>query len=205
MWFEVVVIQTLHLFKIRIVLAAEAKSLGRGGSGKVSKLSGISRATLNAGLKELEENLINTPLKSKNRKEGGGRKKEIQKNESLQKIIENIVNPYTMGDPIKPLQWTSKSLRKIAGILEEKEHKISHKPVGEILKNIGYSLQSNRKTDEGSTHVDRDAQFEFINKIAADFLASNDPVISVDCKKKEVLGNMKNSGSDWTPKGKPTE
>ena len=156
-------------------------------------------------MKELEENLINTPLKSKNRKEGGGRKKEIQKNESLQKIIENIVNPYTIGDPIKPLRWTSKSLKKIAGILEEKEHKISHKPVGEILKNIGYSLQSNRKTDEGSTHVDRDAQFEFINKIATDFLASNDPVISVDCKKKEVLGNMKNSGSDWTPKGKPTE
>ena len=189
----------------RLVLAAEAKSLGRGGLSKVSKLSGISRVTLNAGMKELEENLIYTPVKSKNRKEGGGRKKEIQKNVSLQKTIEEIVSPYTMGDPIKPLLWTSKSLRKIAEILKEQKIKISHKLVGEILKNIGYSLQSNRKTDEGSTHIDRDAQFEFINKIAADFLASNNPVISVDCKKKEVLGNLKNAGRDWAPKGKPTE
>lgn len=189
----------------RLVLAAEAKSLGRGGLSKVSKLSGISRVTLNAGMKELEENLIYTPVKSKNRKEGGGRKKEIQKNVSLQKTIEEIVSPYTMGDPIKPLLWTSKSLRKIAEILKEQKIKISHKLVGEILKNIGYSLQSNRRTDEGSTHIDRDAQFEFINKIAADFLASNNPVISVDCKKKEVLGNLKNAGRDWAPKGKPTE
>jgi len=189
----------------RLVLAAEAKSLGRGGLSKVSKLSGISRVTLNAGMKELEENLIYTPVKSKNRKEGGGRKKEIQKNVSLQKTIEEIVSPYTMGDPIKPLLWTSKSLRKIAEILKEQKIKISHKLVGEILKNIGYSLQSNRKTDEGSAHIDRDAQFEFINKIAADFLASNNPVISVDCKKKEVLGNLKNAGRDWAPKGKPPE
>lgn len=189
----------------RIVFAAEAKSLGRGGFSKVSKLASISRVTLNAGLKELNEDLINVPLKSKNRKEGGGRKTETQKNESLVKDIEDIVSPYTMGDPMKPLQWTSKSLRKIAEILKEKNHKISHRVVGEILKNIGYSLQCNRKTDEGSTHIDRDAQFEFINKVATDFLSLNNPVISVDCKKKEVLGNLKNAGRDWNPKGKPTE
>ena len=189
----------------RIVLAAEAKSLGRGGLIKVSKLSGISRVTLNSGLKELEKNLANIPLKSKSRKVGGGRKKETEKNQTLQKDLENIVSPYTMGDPMKPLQWTSKSLRKIAEVLESKGHKISHRLVGEILKESGYSLQSNRKTDEGSTQIDRDAQFEFINKTASNFLALKDPVISVDCKKKEVLGNLKNAGRDWNPKGTPTE
>ena len=189
----------------RIVLAAEAKSMGRGGFSKVSKLSGISRVTLNVGLKELESNLENVPLKAKSRKEGGGRKKEILKNDLLQKDLERIVSPHTMGDPMRPLQWTSKSLRKISDELSVMGYKISHRLVGEILKESGYSLQSNRKTDEGSTHIDRDAQFEFINKIATNFLALNQPVISVDCKKKEVLGNLKNNGQDWSPKGKPTK
>ena len=109
----------------RIVLAAEAKSMGRGGFSKVSKLSGISRVTLNAGLKELESNLENVPLKSKSRKEGGGRKKEIFKNDLLQKDLECIVSPHTMGDPMKPLQWTSKSLRKISDELSVMGFKIS--------------------------------------------------------------------------------
>ena len=109
----------------RIVFAAEAKSLGRGWLSKVSKLPGVIRVSLNAGLKELNEDLINVPLKSKNRKESGGRKTEMQKNESLVKDIEDIVSPYTMGDPMKPLQWTSKSLRKIDEVLKEKNHKIS--------------------------------------------------------------------------------
>lgn len=189
----------------RIVFAAEAKSLGPGGLSKVSLLSGISRVTLNSGLKELKDNLVSTPIKTKIRKAGGGRKKEVHKNKILEDEIEKIVSPYTMGDPMKPLQWTSKSLRNIAKVLEEKGQKISHRLVGDILKNNGYSLQSNRKTDEGSTHIDRNAQFEFINTIAQGFLASNNPVISVDCKKKEVLGNLKNAGRDWNPKGKPKE
>jgi len=189
----------------RIVLAAEARSLGRGGLVKVSKLSGISRVTLNAGLRELDKNLSNIPIKSKSRKAGGGRKKETIKNTSLEKDIESIVSPYTLGDPMKPLQWTSKSLRNIAEALKEKGHQVSHKLVGIILKNNGYSLQGNRKTDEGSKNVDRDAQFEFINALASEFLALDFPVISVDCKKKEVLGNLKNNGKDWMPKGKPTE
>lgn len=189
----------------RIVLAAEAKSLGRGGFSKVSKLSGISRVTLNAGLKELASGLEDIPSKSKSRKSGGGRKKAIFKNELLQNKLADIVSPHTMGDPMKPLQWTSKSLRKISDELSKRGYTISHRLVGNILKEIGYSLQSNRKTDEGSTHIDRDAQFEFINKIATRFLALNQPVISVDCKKKEVLGNLKNNGQDWNPKGKPTE
>jgi hypothetical protein len=189
----------------RLVLAAEAKSFGRGGLSKVSRLSGISRVTINAGLKELDENPGNPPPKLKNRKEGGGRKKEIVKDISLSKDIEDIVSPHTMGDPMKPLRWTSKSLRNIASSLNNKGRKVSHKLVGEILKKSGYSLQGNRKTDEGNTHVDRDAQFEFINKVANNFLSLKLPVISVDCKKKEVLGNLKNKGTDWMPKGKPTE
>ena len=189
----------------RMVLAAEAKSLGRGGFSKVSKLSGMSRVTLNAGLKELDLDLEKTPSKLKSRKEGGGRKKEIIKNDLLQKELEDIVSPHTMGDPMKPLQWTSKSLRKISEELSKKGYNISHKLVGEILKELGFSLQSNRKTDEGSTHIDRNEQFEFINKIATNFLLLDQPVISVDCKKKEVLGNLKNNGQEWMPKGKPTE
>ena len=106
---------------------------------------------------------------------------------------------------MKPLQWTSKSLRNIANLLNNKGHKVSHKLVGEILKKSGYSLQGNRKTDEGNTHDDRDAQFEFINKLATNFLTLKLPVISVDFKKKEVLGNLKNNGTDWIPKGEPTE
>jgi hypothetical protein len=102
------------------------------------------------------------------------------------------------------LRWTSKSLRKIAAIAKGKGYNISHKLVGELLKDLGYSLQSNRKTDEGGSHEDRDAQFEHINEIAASFLNSKQPVISVDCKKKEVLGNLKNAGSDWLPSKEPT-
>lgn len=201
----IAIISLLNEKDRRLILAAEAKSFGRGGLSKVSRLSGISRVTLNAGLKELDKNLSTLPPKSKNRKEGGGRKKETVKDISLSKDLEDIVSPHTMGDPMKPLQWTSKSLRNIANLLNNKGHKVSHKLVGEILKKSGYSLQGNRKTDEGNTHVDRDAQFEFINKVANNFLALKLPVISVDCKKKEVLGNLKNNGRDWMPKGEPTE
>lgn len=189
----------------RIVLAADAESMGRGGLSKVSKLSGISRVTLNIGIKELaststKDLIINERI----RKEGGGRKKETEKNKDLERVIEEIVSPHTMGDPIKPLLWTSKSLRNIAEAAKDKGCNISHKLAGVILKNAGYSLQGNRKTDEGSTHIDRDAQFNFINDIAKEFLSTDDPVISVDCKKKELIGNFKNVGTEWLPAGKAT-
>lgn len=189
----------------RLIFAAEAKSLGRGGINLVSKITGISRSTLTIGIKELENDLaLVSGQKVKIRKAGGGRKKETSKNEKLEKIIEDIVSPYTMGDPMKPLLWSSKSLRKIAAIALQKDIVISHETVAKILKGLRYSLQGNRKTDEGSSHEDRDAQFEYINKIAQEFLAANSPVISVDCKKKEVLGNLKNAGQDWFPNGQPT-
>jgi len=189
----------------RIILAAEAESMGRGGLSKVSKLTGISRITLNMGIKELALSATVDTLKNERiRKSGGGRKKATEKNKNLAKILEKIVSPHTMGDPMKPLLWTNKSLRNISDELKNLGYNISHKLVGVILKELGYSLQGNRKTDEGSSHIDRDAQFNYINEIATDFLSSDDPVISVDCKKKELVGNFKNDGKEWLPTGNPT-
>lgn len=190
----------------RLVLAADAKSLGRGGLSLVSEASGVSRMTLNAGLRDLNQKIeVNQKSPKTIRKAGGGRKKEIKKNLNLEKAIEEIVSPHTMGDPMKTLQWTSKSLRNIADLAKEKGYFISHQLVKGILKELGYSLQSNRKTDEGGNHQDRDAQFEYINGVSTSFLAFKNPVISVDCKKKEVLGNLKNSGKDWFPIKEPTQ
>lgn len=189
----------------RLVLAADAKSMGRGGLSKVSKISGVSRVTLNAGLKDLSAQTAGSQVGNRSRRSGGGRKKAVKKDPDLLRAIEDIVSPHSMGDPMKPLQWTSKSLRKIAEEAKKRGFTVSHRLVGSLLKSLGYSLQSNRKTDEGSTHVDRDAQFENINQIAASFLAEKAPVISVDCKKKEVLGNVKNAGQDWLPSKMPTE
>lgn len=189
----------------RLVLAADAKSMGRGGLSKVAKISGVSRMTLNAGLHDLSSKAVQHSVGNRSRRSGGGRKKAVEKDINLVRVIENIVSPHTMGDPMKPLQWTSKSLRKIAEQAKQNGFDVSHRLVGELLKNLGYSLQSNRKTDEGGTHVDRDAQFEYINATATAFLEVNDPVISVDCKKKEVLGNVKNAGQEWLPSKTPTE
>jgi len=189
----------------RMFLAAEAESMGRGGLFKVSKLSGISRVTLNIGMQE-----ITMPSKSESlasneriRKKGGGRKKKTSVDSNIIKIVEDIVSPHTMGNPMKPLLWTSKSLRNIAELASAMGYNISHKLVGIILKEAGYSLQSNRKTDEGGSHEDRDAQFVYINDLVNEFINSSNPVISVDCKKKELIGNFKNSGRDWLPEKNP--
>lgn len=188
-----------------MVLAAEAKSLGRGGLSKVSLISGMSRVTLNSGIKELAEaKLVEPDKRVKVRKQGGGRKKETEKNLEIEKIVDEIVNLHTMGDPMKVLLWTSKSLRNISDEAKRRGCNISHKLVGVILKNAGYSLQSNRKTDEGSSHEDRDAQFVYINNLANTFLELGEPVISVDCKKKELVGNFKNAGRKWLPEKTPT-
>lgn len=189
----------------RLVVSADAQSFGRGGISKVHKLSGVSRVTISAGIKELAAKEARGGFKTRSRKVGGGRKKASEKDAFVVQIIEAIVNPYTMGDPQKPLQWTSKSLRKIAALAQAEGCQVSHQLVGCILQELGYSLQSNRKTEEGGKHVDRDAQFEYINQIAMVFLAAKSPVISVDCKKKEVLGNLKNAGQEWLPTKEPTK
>lgn len=191
----------------RLVLASEAKSLGRGGLAKISKLTKVSRVTLNAGLKELKNSLGKKVETSKKRirKKGGGRKKKTDLDANIKKVIEDIVTPHTMGNPMNSLLWTSKSLRNISAAAKENGYSISHKLVGIILSASGYSLQSNRKTDEGSTHIDRDAQFIFINDKVNSFLNSGSPVISVDCKKKENIGNYKNAGTEWSPEKNPTK
>jgi hypothetical protein len=190
----------------RLVLAADAISMGHGGLSKVSNLTGVSRVTLNVGVKDLHSTApIATEEKIRTRREGGGRKKEIDKDITLKKAIEEVISPYTLGDPMNPLLWTSKSLRHIADILKQKGYTVSHKLIGETLKEAGYSLQGNRKTDEGSSHVDRDKQFNYINDLAKTYLEVGDPVISVDCKKKELIGNFKNAGKGWHKKGEPTK
>ena len=192
----------------RIYLASEAKYIGRGGLTKISKLTGVSRVTINSGILDLETIIKDgtQKLPSKRiRHEGGGRKKKTDLDDNIKKTVLEIVNPHTMGNPMNPLVWTSKSLRKIAVLAKEKGYNISHKLVGIILNEEGFSLQSNRKTDEGGTHIDRDAQFEFINAKVTSFLNEGNPVISVDCKKKENVGNYKNQGKEWAEKGKPKE
>lgn len=188
----------------RLYLAVEAKSLGYGGISEISRATGVSRTTITVGMKELED--IVTPAdKTRIRKEGGGRKNTIEKNPNIEKELETLVEPYTRGDPESPLKWTCKSTRKLAEMLTEKGFKISHVKVADLLAIMGYSLQGNKKTIEGANHPDRNAQFEYINEKTKDFQKEDQPVISVDTKKKELIGNFKNNGKEYRPKKTPRE
>ncbi len=186
----------------RIYLAAESIYLGRGGKAKLEKLIGVSHNTINRGLKEMK---AGAPIVSigRIRKEGGGRKKKITG--ELWEKIEAFIEPHTRGEPESPLQWISKSLRNIEVALKTDGIDVSHRIIGEALKEKGFSLQSNRKTYEGKGHVDRDAQFEFINRKVEEFLSERQPVISVDAKKRELVGNYKNNGTEWRHKKSPLE
>jgi len=188
----------------RLLFAAEAKSYGWGGQSKISKLSGASRSLIARGIKELKNPDLQTDI-HRIRHIGSGRKKEVDKQEGLVSAILQIVEPHTVGDPIKPLLWTSKSVRKIQKELENKGFKVSHELIRQILNEQEYSLQTNRKTKEGGGHIDRDAQFEFINKQSKEFMSENQPVISIDCKKKELIGEYKNNGKEWQPVKNPVE
>jgi hypothetical protein len=186
----------------RAVYAADAISLGRGGISLVSRLSGVSRVTLHAGVKELlEKRKLEDLPKERIRKEGGGRKRKSEVEDGLVAALEELVNPHTLGDPMQPLLYTSRSLRNLTAELNKLGYDISHRVVGEILKSQGYTLQANRKTNEGGNHADRDAQFDYINKSIKKFFKTGDPVVSVDCKKKELIGNFKNNGTERAPKG----
>lgn len=187
----------------RLYLGSEAKVLGRGGKQRVAKLAGVSRVRIDKGIAELASGDVvkeNSPAK-KIRKPGGGRKQHRESQSGLMEALESIVNPHTRGDPMKVLLWSSKSLRNIENALKEKGFAISYVTIGELLRSLGYSLQANKKTDEGGNDVDRNEQFEFINKTAVSFMADGAPVISVDCKKKELIGNFKNAGTDWFEQG----
>ncbi len=186
----------------RIYLASEALSLGRGGKQRIARIAKVSRTRIDRGIADIAEltgNKVNV------RRSGGGRKKKTEEVKSLLPSIEAMVNAHTRGDPMNPLLWTNKSLRNIEKALKEEGFKVSYVTVGELLKSLGYSLQANRKTDEGATIEDRDEQFEYINSSAISFMAEQCPVISVDCKKKELIGNFKNNGTEWELQKTPTE
>lgn len=185
----------------RIFLAVEATSLGWGGITKVSRATGVSRDVIGRGREGLEND---EPMDlNRIRRSGGGRKKIIDKDSTLLCDLENLIDPVTRGDPKSPLRWTCKSTRKLARELKAMGHNISHTRVAELLHKLNYSLQANKKTIEGTNHPDRDAQFEYINRKTKDFLREEQPVISVDTKKKEQVGNFKNGGRELCPKGNP--
>lgn len=187
----------------RLYLATEAKSLGHGGITTISRLSGVSKNRISRGISQINEN-DQLPA-GRVRKAGGGRKKEEDKQTGLKDAIEETVSAHTMGNPENPLIWSSKSLRHIQAALKESGYSVSHEVIRKILISLGYSLQLNRKTKEGGGHVDRNAQFEFINSKAKFFFSEKDPVISVDCKKKEIIGNYINPGKEWTEIKHPIE
>jgi len=184
----------------RIYLATESIALGRGGKVKLERLLNVSHNTINKGIEELKRG----QSKDNNnniRKKGGGRKKKVT--DEVWKIIESFIEPHTRGEPQSPLQWVSKSLRNIELVLKGKGINASYRIIGDSLKQKGFSLQANRKTYEGRGHKDRDTQFEFINNKIKEFLSEGQPVISVDAKKKELIGNFKNNGNEWLPKKEP--
>jgi hypothetical protein len=185
----------------RLYVASEVQVLGRGGKRLIEKELGISHNTINKGITEFDSSTpsIVEGHSSRQRKEGGGRKKTIT--EEVWKQIESFIIPHTRGEPQSPLQWVSKSLRHIEDALESIGIFASHRIIGDSLKAHGFSLQSNRKRFEGNSHPDRDAQFEFIQKKVDQYMSKNQPVISVDAKKRELVGNFKNQGVEWHPSG----
>ena len=187
----------------RLVAASEAVALGWGGISAVSRATGLSRKAISHGVKELQE--AAGARAGQIRRRGGGRKKTVSKDPRLIEDLERLVEPLTRGDPASPLRWTCKSLRKLAEELARQGHQVSHQLVSELLHELGYSLQANRKTHEGGDHPDRDAQFAHINAQAEAFLAASEPVVSVDAKKKELVGNFKKPGREWQLQGKPEQ
>jgi transposase len=185
----------------RLLAAAESKAWGRGGISAVSRTTGVSRQVIRQGLRELEQSP--THPAGRIRRPGGGRKSAREKDPTLVADLERLLEPATRGDPESWLRWTSKSVRKLAAELERMGHAVSYPVVAELLHQMGYSLQGNRKTKEGDSHPDRNAQFEHIHARVQQYMGLRQPVISVDTKKKELVGDFKNSGPDWRPRGKP--
>jgi len=180
---------------------AAVKACGRPCISFVAQTLGLARNTVVSGYRDL--GFPNSAEKSRVRAKGGGRKKITEKNNSLISELEKLVEPLTRGDPMSPLRWTCKSTQKLANELSKGGCKVSPRTVSALLKSLKYSLQANRKTREGATHPDRNAQFFFINERVQAFLAEGQPAISVDAKKKELVGEFKNGGKEWCPKGTP--
>lgn len=187
----------------RVVAATEALSLGYGGVSLVSRASGLSRQTITQGIREIKAGL--SDLSGRVRRPGAGRKPIAVSDPTILSSLEAIIDCQTRGDPQSPLRWICKSTRAIALALSKKRHPVSHTKVAQLLHELNYSLQSNRKTEEGEDHPDRDAQFRHINAAVKTCLAQNIPVISVDTKKKELIGNYINDGQQWLPAKEPVK
>lgn len=184
----------------RIFAASEVKAAGRGGMATVSRITKMAITTIQRGMADLESE----PLpEGQVRRKGGGRRSSSEKDPGLVPALKELVEPATCGDPMRPLLWVSKSMKKLARTLTGMGHKVGPDTVAKELVKLGFSRQANRKTDEGSSHPDRDAQFEYINSKVKAAQAAGQPVISVDTKKKELIGNYKNNGTDYRPKGDP--
>ncbi len=187
----------------RLTAANEARALGRGGISQVSRACGLSRKAIAKGIREIE--LGTAPEPGRVRQLGAGRKKVCDHDPHLTDALERLIDPDTLGDPESPLRWTSRSTRTLAAQLSRQKHPVSHTKVAQLLGEQGYSLQGNRKTEEGQDHPDRDDQFCYINSRIKRALAKGAPVISVDTKKKELVGNYMNRGKQWLPEKHPVE
>jgi hypothetical protein len=187
----------------RLWAATEAMVLGHGGIATVVQATGISRSTISRGLKELKGGTTVEPQRT--RRPGGGRKRNVEKDPALLADLDALVEPTASGAPDALLRWTSKSVRKLAAELQAMGHEVSHQLVADLLGLLNYSLQANRKTREGPPRPDRDAQFRHINETTRRFQEGGQPAISVDTKKKELVGDFKNAGREWRPEGEPEE
>ncbi len=190
----------------RLVAAAESEALGYGGVTAVARATGVSRRAITEGIKELSQRKAArqvAPAQARIRREGAGRKRTADKDPDLLRDLDRLVDPVTRGDPESPLRWTCKSVRRLAEELQQEGHSVSYQTVAELLHAMDYSLQANQKTLEGRQHPDRDEQFEYINRKAQRYLKQGEPVISVDTKKKEWVGDFKNGGREWQSKGRP--
>jgi len=193
----------LHERGRRIWAASEAQQLGRGGITLVGEAIGMSHSTIRRGIREIQSEKVEKLPQARSRLQGGGRKKAQTIYTDIHKQLDALIDPVTRGDPESPLRWTCKSTRRLAEELQKRNIYISHSTVSQILSEMGYSLQANRKTREGIDNPDRNAQFLYINDCVKSFLDADQPVISVDTKKKENLGNYSNKGREYRPKGKP--
>ena len=187
---------------VRAWAAAEALGIGRGGISAVAAATGLSRTTVHSAVNELlSKPAVRPDMIARQRKPGGGRQRLTRKDPALLEELDRLIDPATRGDPESPLRWTSKSTTKLAAALTKAGHPISQRTVCDLLAEMGYSLQSVRKSREGADHPDRDAQFQYIDQRVKEYLRASQPVISVDTKKKELVGDFKNQGREWQPKG----
>jgi transposase len=185
----------------RLLVAAESEAMGSRGISTVSKATGVSRQVIRQGIAELKQSAVLPERRI--RRSGGGRKSAVKLDPSLKTDLEELLESTTRGDPESPLRWTCRSVRNLEAELKNRGHAVSHQVVADLLHELEYSLQANRKTNEGASHPDRNAQFEYVNNKVKQYLGGKAPVISVDTKKKELIGDFKNTGKELRPKGDP--